>query len=45
MQVQFVVTDTARDMAVVYSGLLPDVFKEGKGVVAQLPELSPGVRP
>ena len=35
MQVQFVVTDTARDIAVVYSGLLPDLFKEGKGVVAQ----------
>jgi cytochrome c-type biogenesis protein CcmE len=35
MQVQFVVTDTARDIPVVYSGLLPDLFKEGKGVVAQ----------
>ena len=35
MQVQFVVTDTARDIAVTYSGLLPDLFKEGKGVVAQ----------
>jgi len=35
VQVQFVVTDTARDIPVVYSGLLPDLFKEGKGVVAQ----------
>jgi cytochrome c-type biogenesis protein CcmE len=35
MQVKFVVTDTARDIPVVYSGLLPDLFKEGKGVVAQ----------
>ena len=33
--VEFVVTDTAHDTAVRYSGLLPDLFKEGKGVVAQ----------
>ena len=33
--VSFVVTDTANDMTVHYSGLLPDLFKEGKGVVAQ----------
>jgi cytochrome c-type biogenesis protein CcmE len=33
--VSFVVTDTAHDIAVRYSGLLPDLFKEGKGVVAQ----------
>jgi len=32
--VRFVVTDTAHDIAVVYSGMLPDLFKEGKGVVA-----------
>jgi cytochrome c-type biogenesis protein CcmE len=31
----FVVTDTAQDIPVRYSGLLPDLFKEGKGVVAQ----------
>ena len=29
------VTDTARSMNVVYRGQLPDLFKEGKGVVAQ----------
>jgi cytochrome c-type biogenesis protein CcmE len=34
-EVTFVVTDTANDMTVHYSGLLPDLFKEGKGVVAQ----------
>jgi cytochrome c-type biogenesis protein CcmE len=34
-QVTFVVTDTANDLTVHYSGLLPDLFKEGKGVVAQ----------
>ena len=33
--VEFVVTDTARDIPVRYTGLLPDLFKEGKGVVAQ----------
>jgi cytochrome c-type biogenesis protein CcmE len=32
--VRFVVTDTAHDIAVVYGGMLPDLFKEGKGVVA-----------
>jgi len=33
--VRFVVTDTARSVPVLYSGILPDLFKEGKGVVAQ----------
>ena len=31
----FKVTDTAKTVPVVYSGVLPDLFKEGKGVVAQ----------
>jgi cytochrome c-type biogenesis protein CcmE len=35
VQVNFVVTDTAQTVAVKYSGILPDLFKEGKGVVAQ----------
>ena len=35
VQVRFVVTDTAKSMPVVFSGQLPDLFKEGKGVVAQ----------
>ena len=35
LTVQFVVTDTARDMQVAYTGILPDLFREGKGVVAQ----------
>ena len=34
-EVSFVVTDTAKDIKVRYTGLLPDLFKEGKGVVAQ----------
>jgi len=33
--VQFVVTDTAQSMPVVYKGILPDLFREGKGVVAE----------
>jgi cytochrome c-type biogenesis protein CcmE len=33
--VQFVVTDSAKTVAVRYDGILPDLFKEGKGVVAQ----------
>ncbi|MCI2810702.1 cytochrome c maturation protein CcmE [Eoetvoesiella caeni] len=33
--VQFVVTDTAKTIPVSYSGILPDLFSEGKGVVAQ----------
>lgn len=35
MNVSFVVTDTAHDVPVTYSGILPDLFREGKGVVAQ----------
>ncbi|MGQ0442685.1 MAG: cytochrome c maturation protein CcmE, partial [Methylophilaceae bacterium] len=34
-QVKFKVTDTAKSMQVTYTGILPDLFKEGKGVVAQ----------
>ena len=32
---RFRVTDTAQTIPVTYTGLLPDLFKEGKGVVAQ----------
>ena len=35
VSVSFVVTDTARSVPVRYNGILPDLFKEGKGVVAQ----------
>ena len=35
LTVNFVVTDSARDMNVSYTGILPDLFREGKGVVAQ----------
>jgi cytochrome c-type biogenesis protein CcmE len=35
LTVQFIVTDTAKSIPVSYTGILPDLFKEGKGVVAQ----------
>lgn len=35
MTVHFVVTDTAKDVRVSYTGILPDLFKEGKGAVVQ----------
>ena len=35
LTVRFKVTDTARTIPVVYTGILPDLFREGKGVVAQ----------
>ena len=35
LTVRFVVTDLAHTVPVIYKGILPDLFKEGKGVVAQ----------
>jgi cytochrome c-type biogenesis protein CcmE len=35
LTIRFVVTDLAQKVPVTYTGLLPDLFKEGKGVVAQ----------
>ncbi len=35
VSMRFVVTDTDREMTVTYKGILPDLFREGKGVVAQ----------
>ena len=35
MTVHFVVTDTVKDIPVAYTGILPDLFKEGKGAVVQ----------
>jgi cytochrome c-type biogenesis protein CcmE len=35
LTVHFVVTDMAKDVAVSYTGILPDLFKEGKGAVVQ----------
>ena len=35
VDVEFVVTDKAHDVKVVYSGILPDLFEEGQGVITQ----------
>jgi cytochrome c-type biogenesis protein CcmE len=35
MTVRFVVTDTAKEIPVAYTGIVPDLFREGRGVVAQ----------
>ena len=35
VEVRFVVTDTEKSLPVLYRGQLPDLFREGKGVVAQ----------
>ena len=35
LTVHFIVTDTAKAVPVTYTGILPDLFREGKGVVAQ----------
>jgi cytochrome c-type biogenesis protein CcmE len=35
LTVNFTITDTAKTVPVIYKGILPDLFKEGKGVVAQ----------
>ncbi len=35
LTVSFVITDTARDIPVSYTGILPDLFKEGKAAVVQ----------
>jgi cytochrome c-type biogenesis protein CcmE len=35
VQVRFKITDNAKTVPVTYTGTLPDLFKEGKGVVAQ----------
>jgi cytochrome c-type biogenesis protein CcmE len=35
LTVRFTVTDTAASIPVVYKGILPDLFKEGRGCVAQ----------
>jgi cytochrome c-type biogenesis protein CcmE len=35
LTVHFVMTDTAKRVPVTFKGILPDLFKEGKGAVAQ----------
>ena len=43
LTVRFTVTDTAKSIPVVYKGILPDLFKEGRGCVAQGKLSSDGV--
>jgi len=43
LTVRFTVTDTAANIPVVYKGILPDLFKEGRGCVAQGKLASDGV--
>ena len=43
LTVRFTVTDTAASIPVVYKGILPDLFKEGRGCVAQGRLTSDGV--
>ena len=35
MTVRFVISDTVKEIPVSYTGILPDLFKEGKGAVIQ----------
>jgi len=35
LTVNFVITDMVKDISVAYTGILPDLFKEGKGAVIQ----------
>ena len=35
LTVRFVITDLVKDIPVAYTGILPDLFKEGKGAVIQ----------
>jgi cytochrome c-type biogenesis protein CcmE len=34
-RIRFIVTDTLMDLPVAYSGILPDLFREGQGVVTE----------
>lgn len=34
LEVRFTLTDTMNDMTVTYDGILPDLFREGQGIVA-----------
>src|SRR3990167_2743786 len=35
LRVNFVVTDGVTDIPVIYTGILPDLFREGKGIIAE----------
>jgi cytochrome c-type biogenesis protein CcmE len=42
LTVHFVMTDLAHDIPVAYTGILPDLFKEGKGAVVQVRQQTGG---
>ena len=42
LTVHFVITDMAQDIPVAYTGILPDLFKEGKGAVVQVKQATAG---
>ena len=35
LEIRFDLTDTANTVTVAYTGILPDLFREGQGIVAQ----------
>lgn len=35
LTVNFIITDTAKDVLTTYTGILPDLFREGQGIVAR----------
>lgn len=43
LEVEFLVTDTGPTVKVLYRGILPDLFREGQGIVAQGVLLQPDV--
>lgn len=42
LTVHFIMTDLVKDIPVAYTGILPDLFKEGKGAVVQVKENAGG---
>src|SRR5688500_1494236 len=43
MEVRFIVTDFQKDVTVSYSGVLPDLFRDGQGVIVRQNRASAGV--
>ncbi|HEY8856713.1 MAG TPA: cytochrome c maturation protein CcmE [Rugosibacter sp.] len=35
MTTRFIITDTAKEIPVAYTGILPDLFRDGKGAIVQ----------
>ena len=42
LTVHFTMTDLVQDIPVAYTGILPDLFKEGKGAVVQVKQIAQG---